>query len=416
MSTSEAAAHQTAGSVGSAAVAPGRRLLVLLGALLRSVLSSYLLMVLVAALTGLTAGVTPAPKALLVLAVPLWLAAHQVPLTVAGAPLGVLPLLPTVGVAALIGAVGSGAAVKLVGSVGSVGSPTTSPSGRWGGDAAGVIAALAGGHASLAVLATALPISPVQAQPWSALLGGGLVAAASATLGVLRAIGAPAWWPGGPRWLRAGLAAAGAGGAALAAGGALMLFAALVVSAGDVYGWYVQHPGLGVGVGMTALVVCYLPNAVAASVSWLAGPGLVIGAAAASPTSVSIGPLPPVPLMAAMPSKQPPGWSLVVFLLPVLAGVMVGLVCRRAARGLVSRLRAVAVAVVTIAAGFWVLASVVSGRLAEGPFDPVELPAVGGALALFGWLGVPAIVVALWPERTASRGSPASREPPTSHT
>ncbi|HWN35100.1 MAG TPA: DUF6350 family protein, partial [Pseudonocardia sp.] len=289
------------------------RLLSVVAAL--SVLLSYLLMVLVAGLAGLTAGAGLAPRSLLVAAIPLWLAAHQVPLVVAGAPLGVLPLLPTAAVLALA----AFPAMRVTRRLG----------GRLREDASAVVATLAGAHASVAVLATALPQSPVQAAPWAALLGGGLVAAAGAGLGALRCTGLPPRWHTAPGWVRGGVAAARIGAAALATEGALMLLSALLVSIGEVYA-RVQSasPNLGAGAGITLLSLCYLPNALVASVSWVAGPGLSIGAAAASPLFTAPGLVPPIPLMAAMPALQPPAWTVVVFLLPVLAGVLVGRRCR----------------------------------------------------------------------------------------
>jgi hypothetical protein len=372
--------------------AAARRLRAVLGAALGSVLTSFLFTAVLAALAGATASAPPAPLAVLAAGLPLWLAAHQVPLTVSGAPLGVLPLLPTMGVALLT----ANFAAAAIGKLGR----------RWGGEAAWVVATLAGAHASLAVLSTALPTEPVHAEPWSALLGAGLVAAAGAGLGVLHAVGPPAWWPAGHTWLRAGLTSAATGAAALCTAAALLLVAALVVDIGTVHDGFAMRPGLGPGIGVAVLSVCYLPNALVAAVSWLAGPGVIIGAAVASPLGGSVGPLPPLPLLAAMPTSQPPDWATIVFALPVAAGVLIGLGCRRSEVDSMARLRAVAVAVVSVAAGFAILASVVSGRLAAGPFDPVDLPALSGALALLAWLGVPASVAALLPVgagRTRSR-------------
>jgi hypothetical protein len=344
------------------------------------------LAVLVAAVAGLTAGAGLAPKALLVAAIPLWLAAHQVPLVVAGAPLGVLPLLPTAAVLMLAALVAARVTTRL--------------GGRLREDASAVVASLAGAHASVAVLATALPQSPVQAMPWAALLGGGLVAAAGAGLGALRRSGLPVWWTVVPEWVRAGVSAARVGAAALCTAGSLMLFAAMLVAVSELHARLQSaSPTLGAGVGITLLSLSYLPNALIASVSWLAGPGLSIGAAAASPLFTAPGLVPSIPLMAAMPAARPPGWTVLVFVLPVLAGVLVGRRCRQVDDEPVHRVCAVAVATGIVAFGFGLLAALVSGRLAAGPFDPVELPALALAAALLGWIGVPASAVVLLPER-----------------
>jgi hypothetical protein len=381
---------------------PGARFRLLLASALGSILLSYVLAVLVAALAGLTAGAAPVPGALLDAAIPLWLAAHQVPLLVDGAPLGVLPLLPTVGLIALAAAWARRVTRRL--------------GGRVREDASAAVATLAGTHASVAVLATALPTNPAPATPWAALLGGGLVTAAGAGLGALRVTGPPAWWSGAPGWSRTGVAAAGVGAAGLASAGALMLLAALLADVGEVHATLADTAasGVGAGLGVTLLSVCYLPNAVIASIGWLAGPGLSIGAAAASPLFTSPGPLPSVPLMAAFPIAAPPGWTVVAFVLPMLAGAVIGQHCRKADQEPRRRLRSVAMAVILVAVVTGLLSAIVSGRLGAGPFDPVELHPIAIGAALLAWLGAPALVVALLPERARPR-RPSAATPRDPH-
>ena len=108
---------------------PAHRLRVILGAALGSTLTSYLLMGTIGALAGLSAGASPDPSALLTVGVPLWLAANQVPLTLSGSPLSMLPLLPTIAIAALAANFAAAAIDKL--------------GRRWGGEAAWVVFALA---------------------------------------------------------------------------------------------------------------------------------------------------------------------------------------------------------------------------------------------------------------------------------
>ena len=77
------------------------------------------------------------------------------------------------------------------------------------------------------------------------------------------------------------------------------------------------------GALFTVLVsVLLLPNAVALTCSWLLGPGFAVGAGTVvSPSAVVLGPVPAVPLLAALPSSgtQPP-WLGAVLVLPLLAG------------------------------------------------------------------------------------------------
>jgi Family of unknown function (DUF6350) len=357
----------------------------LLAAGVTSVVLTYLFVVLVATVAMLTAGGGLVVRTVLTTAIPLWLAAHQVPLVVAGAPLGVLPLLPTAAVIWLAAGVASRLASRL--------------GGRPREDAPAVVASLTGAHASAAVLATALPQSPVQASPWAAVLGGGVVAVVGASAGVLRRMGVPARWRQAPGWVRGGVDASRLGSAWLLTAAALMLLAAFVVSLNDVHERLeASAPAPRSAVGLTVLSLCYLPNTLVAAVSWMAGPGLSIGPAGASPLLVTPGMLPPIPLMAAMPTGRPPAWTAVVFALPTLAGLLVGFRCRQVASDPVRRLYAVGVAAAVVASGFAIAAAVVSGHLAKGPFDPVELPALQLGAALAAWIGVPGAVTVLSPD------------------
>ena len=71
------------------------RLRVLFAAAMGTVLASYALLVPAAAAVVVTAGDGLSVDGAFAAAIPLWLAAHQIPLVLAGQPLGVLPLLPT---------------------------------------------------------------------------------------------------------------------------------------------------------------------------------------------------------------------------------------------------------------------------------------------------------------------------------
>jgi hypothetical protein len=368
----------------------GARARVLIGAAAATVSLSYLLMVATAAVGGLTTGAGPAPWGLLVAAVPLWLAAHQIPLVVTGAPLGVLPLLPTVAILVLISAASRRAAERL--------------GGRWREDGPPVVALLAGVHSSLAVLTTALPESPARATAWSALVGGGLVAAVGATVGVHRCAGPPAWWATTPGWLRVGFAATRTAMLALVGAGALLLLARMLAVVNEMHARLdAMSPALGARVGITLLSLGYLPNVLVASVSWIAGPGVSIGAAAASPVFTSLGAVPPIPLMAIMPSSRTPAWTIAVFAVPLVVGVLAGLRCRGADSDPTRRVAAVGLVAGMVATVLGIAALVVSGHLAGGPFDPVVVPAVSLVASLVGWIGLPAAIVVLLPPRTSWR-------------
>lgn len=364
------------------------RLRLLVGAAMGTVLLSYAALVPVAWLIVATAGGSPTVDSSFTAALPLWLAAHQVPLVLDGVALTVLPLLPTVGLGVLVAA-GAAWVVRRLG-------------GRPRSDAAPVIAAITAAHGAVAVLVSALlpPSGTIAAAPWAAMLCAGVVAGSAAAVGVLRRCGPPGVWLRAPEWARTGLRATALATAVLAAGGALLLLVALLVSAAGVHDLLVEvAPESGAAFGLILLSVCYLPNAVVAAMSWAAGAGLQIGLATASPLGAEPAALPGVPLLAAMPTAPTPTVALAVFLLPLLAGVAAGRRCARLAGGRGPRLLAVCVAALGVACAVGLLAVAAGGRLAGGPFDPVRVPAAVLAGLAVAWIALPAALVVLvrWP-------------------
>ncbi|MDN5859552.1 MAG: DUF6350 family protein, partial [Pseudonocardia sp.] len=282
--------------------------------------------------------------------------------------------------------------------------------GRFRSDAGAVLATVAGAHAAVAVLGSALlpRAAAVDAAPWAAMVGGGLVAGVGAVLGVLRRCAVPAdLLARVPAWVWPGLHAAGLALLALLLSGAAVVTVALVLGAPAVAAAYAGlAPGFWSGVGATLLAVVYLPNAVVAGVSWVLGPGIAVGTGTASVLAAS----PPAanasfPLLAMLPSQTPPAWTLVVLLAPVAAGTLAGRHCRRAtpANG---RVPAAAVAIAVTAGTVGLLCSLAGGRLAAGPFDPVSVPAGLAMASVLLLVGVPALLVA----GVTRRGEPDEAE------
>ncbi|HVL83329.1 MAG TPA: DUF6350 family protein, partial [Pseudonocardia sp.] len=361
------------------------RLRILLAAAMGTVLVSYAVLVPATAVVALTGGAAVTVDGALTATVPLWLAAHRIPLVVEGRLLSVLPLVPTLMVVAVVAA-GAAWTVRRLG-------------GRARADAGPVLAAVAGAHAAVAVLGSALlpGAAVVAVEPWSAMVGGGLVAGSGAALGVLRAAGPPPWWERAPRWTAAGLRGAAVAVAGLLTAGGAAVVAALGFAAADVARAYGElAPGFGAAVGVTMLAVAYLPNALVAGTAWLLGPGLSVGRAAASPFGAALGPEPVFPLLAALPQAPPAPWAVAVLAVPALVGVLAGLACRRADPAAVpaDRLRAAAAAAGLAAAAVGVLAWLAGGRLAGGPFDPVRLPVLLLVPCALLAIGGPALLVA----------------------
>ena len=371
------------------------RLRVLLATAAGTVLLGYVLLVPAAAAVVLTAGNGLSLAGALAAAVPLWLAAHQIPLVLGGQPLGVLPLLPTAALFVVV-ALGAGGAVRRLG-------------GRMRHDGGPVLAGITAAHAAVAVLGSALlpGSAEVAAEPWAALLGAGSLAGAAAVTGTVRACGVPVEWRTSvPAWVWVGLRGAAVAVAGLAAVASAMLMVGLAVAASRVEAAYrVLAPTFGDGVGITLLALAYLPNAGIAAACWALGVGFSIGVAAASPFTTIAGPPSSFPLFAALPTDPPPAWAPAVVVLPVLVGLLVGLVVRRALPVAGEAVRALSVAGLGVASGAGLVALLAGGRLAVGPYDPVHVPAGLAVAATLVWIGIPAACVALL--RRSSDGADA---------
>jgi hypothetical protein len=170
--------------------------------------------------------------------------------------------------------------------------------------------------ATLAAGATADPSLP-RVLGWSLLLTAS-VAAPAIAIGSGRAA---IWAAFLPATVRAGAAVAGAVLSRLLVVSALVFLVALALSFDDAATMTSQlHPSPGEA-GLYALAnAAFLPNAALAAGSWLLGPGFAVGGATlVSPGAVVLGPLPVVPLLAALPAVgTPPAWIGAATVLPAL--------------------------------------------------------------------------------------------------
>ncbi|MEJ2888172.1 cell division protein PerM [Actinomycetospora aeridis] len=360
--------------------------------------------------SGTTPGGEPGLGQALAVGVPLWLVAHLVPLQVTGVPLGMLPLAPALLLATLI-------AVEARGAVGRL---------ERGGDgrAAGllhgvgvpVVATVAAAHAAIGVFAAAIltPETVVDASPGLAGVVCGVLAGLAALAGVARPCGLLALPRRLPAWARHGLQGGLLATTALLTAGAGLLLAALLADASSVRGVLADlAPEAGSGAGLTLLTLAYLPNGVVAAASWLIGPGVSVGAASATPTAITSGLLPPIPLAAVLPQSAPPTWAGLAFAVPLAIGSLVGWRLAPTAPDAPSRVKATVTAALVAAVLLGLAASLSGGRLGAGPFDPVEVPAGPVAFAVLGWILVPGLVVALL---AVPLGTPPARRRPAART
>ena len=198
-----------------------------------------------------------------------------------------------------------------------------------------------------------------------------------------------------PLELRIGLVAAFRGGlgtaALLVAASSVVLAATLVGSYAEIIRLYEALHGevLG-GVVVTTLELGLVPNFIAWTMSWLIGPGFALGAGSSvSPIGTSLGPVPAIPILGALPSGDF-SFAFLGLIVPVTAALLVGAGVRRVTEREALQLPLAGWVAVAVGAGL------VAG-LATGLFAAISAGSAGpGRLGVVGPDGVTVgIVVAL---------------------
>lgn len=204
---------------------------------------------------------------------------------------------------------------------------------------AGPYAAIAG---TLALLARTEAVEPSMPR---ALVMGFVIAFLAGGLGVLRQLmrdkEVPArdllrLMPARSRSLLVGMLASTG---TLLLGGLLLFLVALAMSLPEVVETTrVLGPGLVGGALLIVVQLAYLPNAVVFAVCYALGPGFAVGAGTVvAPTGVSVGALPMLPMLAALPSNgAAPVASLLALAVPFVAGAVGGALTQRSAPDVVS--------------------------------------------------------------------------------
>uniref|UniRef100_UPI00037BD6EA cell division protein PerM n=1 Tax=Nocardiopsis xinjiangensis TaxID=124285 RepID=UPI00037BD6EA len=204
---------------------------------------------------------------------------------------------------------------------------------------AGPYAAIAG---TLALLARTELVEP--SMPW-ALVMGFVIAFVAGGLGVLRQLMRDKEVTAGalldlmPPRARSLMVGALASTGTLVLGGLLLFLTGLAVGMPEAIDTTsALGPGFVGGALLLLVQFAYLPNAVVYATSYSLGPGFALGEmTVVAPTGVSVGPLPLLPMLAALPENGPaPMLSLGALAVPFLAGALGGILTQRSAPDVVS--------------------------------------------------------------------------------
>ena len=293
-----------------------------------------------------------------------WLIAQGTGVEVPGGTLGLTPLgLLAVPLLLLLRAAGHSAREARVSSLRS----------------AGLLAlAVAVPYAVLAaVVAAVAATTDVHAVAWQALIAGFAVGGAGGLAGAVRGA---RLWPAVlavlPLRVARLVAATAAALAVVVAGGALVTAGSLVVHIGRAGALAAAtDPGPVGGLALLVLGLLLVPNAAIWGASWLAGPGFAVGVGTAvGPFGTTLGPVPSLPLLAALPGPVPPWLGGIGLAVPLAAGVLGGLVVVRRLRTPTWLLACREAALVGPAAG---AVAGLAGWLSGGPAGGFRLSAVG---------------------------------------
>ncbi|MCP3423531.1 cell division protein PerM [Nocardioides pinisoli] len=266
--------------------------------------------------------------------------------------------------------------------------------------------------ATLAAGTTADPSLP-RVLGWTLLLTA-FVAAPAIAIGSGRAA---IWAAFLPASVRAGAAVAGAVLARLLAVSAVVFVVALVASFDDAATMTARlHPSPSEAGLYTLVNAAFAPNAALFSGSWLLGPGFAVGGATlVSPGAVVLGPLPVVPLLAALPSVgTPAGWVGALMVLPPLVAAVT---THRTLRGRLLSWDRIALAGcgggLAAGVGFAVLASLSGGAAGPGrmrfvgPFTRDVLVHAVTACGIGALLGASVLTWLAWRAARALPSDPA---------
>ncbi|MCU1421365.1 MAG: hypothetical protein JWN36_1016 [Microbacteriaceae bacterium] len=168
------------------------------------------------------------------------------------------------------------------------------------------------------------------------------------------------------------------------------------------------------GIALTVGQAAFLPNLVIWAASWLVGPGFAVGTGSSvSAFGTSLGPVPAIPILGALPSSHELSWGFLGLLVPLVAAFLVAVLVRRR---LVRQLDGVSRVGWLVLAGLiaGVVGGVLMGLLAwasAGAAGPGRLADVGPAPFLVGGVAALEFAVASVVGLLAGRTTLAAERP-----
>lgn len=304
-----------------------------------------------------------------------WLGVHQVQIMIGSTAIGVLPLLPTFFVLWAVAR-----------SCGKVVEPTMTRRELYFVVAAAVLGPLTVTVICLAIVQDASEVLILA--PPNTLAALGWVTAIHA-VGAVIGICASLWRhivvsADVPSWILGAALAAIAAGRRLVVAGAVVTALSLVASWPVATSLFDNPDGFAGVIGLTVLSLAYFPNVVVGTLSVLTGSSAGIGDASVSLFGIVGGPVPGLPVMAAVPTGEPRGWWLALLAVPAYVAVQLGRECAASATDRVTAARSAALAAVGLGIVAVVLAFMAGGALGSFGYLGADAPLFGAMMT--GWM------------------------------
>lgn len=316
----------------------------------------------------------------------MWLGVHQVPISIGGRELGVMPLLPV---------------LAMVWGTARTTASATSPAASWFVTRWVVASALGGplliAAISVAVIHDASSVLTELQTPNALRAFGGVLAvhAIGAAIGVGSRIGRRTLVASPlPNWLPDALRAAAAGVLALIGLSGVVMVGSLVVHWSTMHDLYAITDSIFGQLSLTVLSMLYVPNVMVGTAAVAVGSSAHVGLATFSSFTVFGGDIPALPVLAAVPSPPlGPVW-VALLIVAAAAAVAVGQQCARRPLPPLAALAKLVVAAAVAALAMALLGFAAGGRL--GNFGDVGVDQVTFAPAVFIWfVGVGVVTVAM---------------------
>ncbi|MEE3849172.1 DUF6350 family protein [Gordonia sp. LSe1-13] len=311
----------------------------------------------------------------------IWLAIHQVPVTISGVTIGVLPLLPTIAVAA--------GTARMAASAGGQ---------RPVSELLAVLFSALGGPLlvtalSVAVVMDGTSVLPLHSPPALAAFG-----ATFAVHGLAALVGL-GWSRRHDLYDRFAVTASVRRGVRYGAFAtvALLTCAAGLVVVRLVMRWQVVGDLIAGGhdfdgyLGLTAMSLLYLPNVIVGTAAVLVGSDVHVGTASVDLFDATGGPVPPLPSLGVLPDDGVGSLGLLGYVIPASIALVVALRCRDVDP--LAGIRSVVLAGAIAATAIVGLSALAGGELGEFGEVGVTLPTAG--VFTLGWIVVVGLVVAL---------------------